>query len=210
VRDQEPSYDQSQARSETGEGSGGLHRRFERSGGLEHRVPRELILLENERQVTGQGSYEKVTATHPGRAILDGVAGAATASNHGVIQIGGYVYEGLAEHSGHLFIDGNADKLTASFGGTIYLKKDLIMEGKDEKDKQKSGHVRVLTVSDGGSAIIEGDADEVIASHEGHAVVRGDVRIARIVDDGDIYVYGKVEEKHLIPGRGHIRTAANP
>jgi hypothetical protein len=184
---------------------------FESSGDIENRKPRELNVPENQYEVTGQGSYEKVTSKYNAHfAIVDGVAGLATAANHGVVKIGGYVYEGLAEHNGYLFINGNADVLTASFGGNIYLKNDPMMEGKDGKDKQKSGHVRVLTVSDGGSAIIEGNAEEVIALREGHAAIHGDVKVARVEDGGEIYVYGKVGERHFIPGRkrGRIENAS--
>jgi hypothetical protein len=75
---------------------------IERLEDLRSRKPREMHLPENERLISGQGSYESVTAVNIGRAILDGVAGLAIASNHGVVDIGGYVHEGVSENNGHL------------------------------------------------------------------------------------------------------------
>ena len=158
---------------------------------------RELTVTECQDEIFGQGVYQKVTAAHTARrAILDGVAGRAEASHQGIIQIRGYVYEGIA-NNGYLFITGNADVLYASRKGTIFLKKDTSMEGETQDATNTSGNVRVLRIETSGIAIIEGSVVEVTVSHGGSVTVKGDVRIARVEEAGEINVYGTIGERHL-------------
>jgi hypothetical protein len=178
-----------------------------RSGDIEERNSRELASTEVDNRVFGQGSYEKVTSAYPAhRAVLDGVAAKAEAYNQGIVQIGGFVYHGEARN-GYLFIEGNADVLFARDSGRIYLKKDRLFRGeRHDKEKLNSGNVRQLFIQDYGSAIVEGDADEVTVVRGAHVSVSGDVKRLRVEEAGEVTVQGKIGQREIIPGDGYIRV----